>query len=149
VIAKEVKRRTDRVPMEMSEVTVLQGLNEILAHHAAWTDERFEGVEERLGGLGLGQQHVREDIAGMSTKTDGISIRVGNLEFAFVGMRADMVRMETRIRGDLGQARSEIRGDIDLLAVRLDKVLEFAARDELKLAAAQPDGPDGATTTEG
>lgn len=127
--------------MEMS-------VNETLAHHAAWTDERFEGVEERLGGLYLGQQHVREDLAGLSMKMDGMSSRVGNLEFAFVGVRADMVRMETRIRGDVGQARSEIRGDIDLLAVRLDKVLSCAVKDELKLAAARPDPADGTTPEE-
>jgi hypothetical protein len=141
VIAKESERRTDKVPMEMS-------VNETLAHHAAWTDERFEGVEERLGGLHLGQQHVREDLAGLSLKMDGMSSRVGNLEFAFVGVRADMVRMETRIRGDVGQARSEIRGDIDLLAVRLDRVLSCAVKDELKLAAAQPDPADEATAEE-
>lgn len=127
--------------MEMS-------VNETLAHHAAWTDERFEGVEERLGGLGLGQQHVREDLAGLSLKMDGMSSRVGNLEFAFVGVRADMVRMETRIRGDVGQARSEIRGDIDLLAVRLDRVLLIAEKDESRLAATQPDLLDGATREE-
>lgn len=125
--------------MDMREVTDLQGVNETLAHHAAWTDERFEGLEERLGGLSLDQQRVHDEFSGFSTKMDGLSIRVGNLEFAFVGMRADMVRMETRIRGDVGQARMEIRGDIDLLAVRVDKVLAFAVKDELKLAEIMKD----------
>jgi hypothetical protein len=142
VIAKKTEPRTDRVPMDMSEVTGMQSVNETLAHHAAWTDERFEGVEERLGGLDLGQQHVREELAGLSTKMDGMSIRVGNLEFAFVGMRADMVRMETRIRSDVGKARAEIRGDIDILAVRLDRVLAHAARDEFRLASAQSEPLD-------
>jgi len=141
VIAKEVKRRTDKVYREMSEVIVNEGpvsavamgvqdVNVTLAHHAAWTEERFEGVEERLGGLELGQQAIREDIAGLTVKVDGldtkvtgIASRVGNLEIVQIGMLADM-----------REWKDQIRGDINKLAVRMDKVISFAIKDELKLA---------------
>lgn len=172
MIAKETERRTDKVHKDMDEVIVnsgplsavarnVQDVNETLAIHAAWTEERFDGVEERLGGLELGQQNIRADIAGLSTrvdrldikvdrldtrvdrldakvdrldakvdqldtKVDGLTFRVGNLETAFVGMRADMVTM-----------KDQIRDDIDKLAVRMDRVISFAIKDELKLAEAE------------
>ena len=146
MIAKEMKRRTDTVHRNMSEVIVnggplsavakgVQDVNETLAHHAAWTEERFEMVEDRLGSLDLGQQHIREDLA-------GLTVRVGSLETAFVGMRADMVRMETRIRDDIDEMQSQIHGDISQLAVRVDKVLAFAIKDELKLAEILNEGGD-------
>lgn len=127
VIAKEMKRRTDKVHKEMSEVIVnggpvsavakgVQAVNETLAHHAAWTEERFEQVEERLGGLELGQQAILEAIG-------GLTIRVGNLETAHVAMHAEMGRMEARLSGK-----------IDGLALRIDKVISFVIKDELKLA---------------
>lgn len=129
VVAKEVKRRTDKVHHDMSEVIVnggplvavargVQAVNETLATHAAWTEERFDMVEERLGGLELGQQAIREDIA-------GVTVRLGNLETANVGMRAEMARMETRLQGS-----------IDRLAVRMDQVISVAIKDELRLKLA-------------
>jgi hypothetical protein len=148
VIAKETKRRTDQIHRETSEVIVdggplaavaggVQAVNETLAIHAAWTEERLEAAEERLGGLELGQAAIREDIAGLTT-------RVGNLEVGFVGMRADMVRMEERIRGDMATMETRLRGDMatmetrirsdfDKLAVRIDKVISFAVKDEPRL----------------
>ncbi|HEX6684822.1 MAG TPA: hypothetical protein VF062_18600 [Candidatus Limnocylindrales bacterium] len=143
VIAKEVKRRTDKVHQDMSEVIVnggplmavargVQDVNETLAIHAAWTEERFDVVEERLGGLELGQKAIREDIAGLTVKVDsidakvdGLTGRVGNLEISSVGMRAEMAQMETRLQGS-----------IDRLAVRMDQVISFAVKDELKLKLA-------------
>lgn len=156
MIAKETKRRTDRVHKDMDEVIVnggplsamargVQDVNETLAIHAAWTEERFDGVEDRLGGLELGQQNIRADLAGLSTrldhldtkvdrldaKVDGLTFRVGNLETAFVGMRADMVTM-----------KDQIRDDIDKLAVRMDRVISFATKDELKLAEVEQEAEE-------
>jgi hypothetical protein len=161
VTAREAKRRIDKVREEMSEVIVnggpltavaqgVQDVNETIAHHAAWTEERFDKVEERLGGLELGQMEIREDISRLDTKVDrlcdrvdGLATRMGNLEIASVGMRAEMVRMEQRLETRMDRMRDEIRGDIDKLAVRMDKVIAFAVRDGLKLdeVSTQADKP--------
>jgi hypothetical protein len=144
-----MKRRTDKVHRDMSEVIVNEGplsavakgvqdVNETLAHHAAWTEERFERVEDRLGGLELGQQAIVESV-------DGLSMRVGNLEVAFVGMRADMVRMEERLVDRIDGLALTVDGlalTVNGLAVRVDKVLAFAIKDELKLAEILKDEDD-------
>jgi hypothetical protein len=118
VIAKKMKQRTDTAQPDMSEVIVNEkDVNVTLAHHAAWTDERFEGVEERLGGLELGQKSLLEAIG-------GLTVRVGSLEVAHVARHAEMGRMEARLSGK-----------IDGLTLRIDKVLSFAVKDEPKLAA--------------
>lgn len=156
MIAKEVKRRTDKVHRDMSEVIVnegplsavamgVQAVNETLAHHAAWTEERFEIVEDRLGSLELGQQNIREDIAGLTGKVDGLSIRVGNLETAHVAMHAEMGRMEARLSSKIDGLAVRVDGiavGIDKLAVRVDKVLAFGTKDELKLAEILKEGQD-------
>jgi hypothetical protein len=134
VIAKEVKRRTDQVHRDMSEVIVnegIQAVNETIAHHAAWTDERFERVEERLGGLELGQQTIVNSL-------NGLTIRVGNLETAYIAIYAQMGRMEERLSGKIDGLTPQIDG----LAVRMDRVLAFAIKDERRLAEALK-GEDG------
>ncbi|HZM79070.1 MAG TPA: hypothetical protein VFC19_25350 [Candidatus Limnocylindrales bacterium] len=148
MIAKEVKRRTDKVYREMSEVIVNEGpvsavamgvqdVNVTLAHHAAWTEERFEGVEERLGGLELGQQAIREDIAGLTVKVDGLDTKVTSLDTKVTGIASRVGSLEIVQIGmlaDMREWKDQIRGDINKLAVRMDKVISFAIKDELKLA---------------
>jgi hypothetical protein len=182
MIAKEVKRRTDKVHKEMDEVIVnggplsavaqgVQAVNVTLAHHAAYTEERFERVEDRLESLELGQHAIVESINGLNT-------RVGNLETAHVAMHAEMGRMEARLTGKIDGLAGRVDGlagtvnglagrvdglagtvnglagrvdglagtvnglvgTIDGLTVRMDKVLAFAIKDELKLAEIMKEG---------
>lgn len=108
MISKEAERSTDKAHPDQSEVIVNEAdVNVTLAHHAAWTDERFETAEERLGGLEAGQQSILEAIGGLSA-------RVGNLETAHVAMHAQMGRVEIGLSGK-----------VDGIALRIDKVLEI------------------------
>lgn len=173
--AEEVKRKTAKIYADMEEVkmdndgpvaavaTAVQELNQTTAVHAAWTEERFDKVDEgfdtvdkrfdevdrRLNVLEKGQCDIRQAMSRMET---GIREDMRMRENALVwhvtkvesgirqdmskmesGIRQDMAKMEKGIRQDMAKSETAIRGDIAQLTARVEQVLSFAIRDEMNV----------------
>ena len=127
-----IKRGTEKISKDIDEVivrtdgalkvvaTAVQEVNETLAVHAAWTEERFDQVHERLAGLETGQRTLRADLSRLEA---GVRADMRGLEKS---LRHDMSRMERRIRGDL----TELRRDLTQLAGRVEEMLATMLRED-------------------
>lgn len=92
--AEEIREAMSRV-MDGGEglSTVAQAVASIsysLAHHAAWTDERFGAVEARLGGLETGHLLILNEMGKMSAEMGKMSAAIGDMSSEMGGMRSEM-----------------------------------------------------------
>ncbi|HCT75726.1 MAG TPA: hypothetical protein DGG94_03940 [Micromonosporaceae bacterium] len=141
---------TEKIHEEMEKVTAsgeglttvawaVSSLNLSLAHHAAWTEERFDNVDRRfdqvdsrLGGLETGHLLILGAIGQMSAAVGKMSSAIGTMSSEMGGMRSEI----GGVKSEMGAMRSDMgamAAKIDRIEVRIDQVLSFAVRDELKV----------------
>lgn len=103
---------TEQVHEEMSKVqevglgmtTIAKAVDSInlnLAHHAAWTEERFEAIDRRFEAIDVRFDVVDQRFEAMDRKIDS--------------------------------GHNLILGEISKMSARVEQVLNFAIRDELKI----------------
>lgn len=125
VSTEEVKRRTERVGKEIDEVIevsegslavvakCVRDVNETLAIHAAWTDERFDQVESRLSGIERGQLALQHGQSALSLGQAALMQKLDRLDGKFEAPSERAVRA------------------MDRLTARVDELLDFVIRKKL------------------
>jgi uncharacterized protein (DUF3084 family) len=119
----EKRMTTEQISEEMANVIAVHedslvrvakavdALSLNLAHHAAWTDERFDAINQRFEQIDQRFEQV-------------------DRRFEVVDQRFDQVV------GELGRLTTNVdrlSTQMDRMAARMDEVLDFAIRDELKV----------------
>jgi hypothetical protein len=158
---QEVKRRTERVDEVIEEVLAdsdaalasvaraVRDVNETLAVHAAWTDERFEAVDDRLVSLAriqvMTSSKVEMQIAGIDSRILGFGVSLSSIgqtlskmeqsQGALVqGHVAMFQKVERLEQGQevLQQGQATLVDTMHGLTTRVTEVLAVAITDEIK-----------------
>ncbi|WP_162907216.1 hypothetical protein [Allorhizocola rhizosphaerae] len=156
----EIKRRTDRVDEAINEVIAesdvgpatvgkaVRDVNETLAVHAAWTDERFEKVNDRLVSLAriqvMTSSKVEMQIARIESRLAGLGVgqsQIGQSLSKLEQSQAALLQRDTALfqRVErLEQGQEALQQGLTLLAetvqgltTRVGEVLAFAISDEM------------------
>ncbi len=157
----EVRRRTDNVDEVINKVAVesdgalatvaraVRDVNETLAVHAAWTEERFEAMDERLISLAriaaMASSKVEMQVAGMDARVLGFGVwqtgigqtlsKVEQHQAALIqGHVAMFQKVERLEQGQeaLQQGQVTLVETMQGLTTRVGEVLAFAISDEMK-----------------
>ncbi len=165
----EVMRRTDGVDEVLGEVLVgsetalatvakaVRDVNETLAVHAAWTDERFEAVDDRLVSLARVQAmtcgKVEMQMAGIELRMLGFGVgqsgmeqTLSKLEQNQAALMQDHVAMfqkaERLEEGQeaLQQGLATLVETIHGLTTRVGEALAYAISDEMRRHMTKPAG---------
>jgi hypothetical protein len=107
-IDEEMDKVTDHGVGLVAVAKAVKSLNLTLAHHTAWTEERFEAVDRRFEAI--------------DRRFDAI-----DKKFEAIDVRFDM--MDRKIDTGFGLLMNEI----NRLSARMERVVSFAIRDELKV----------------
>lgn len=143
---QEVKRRTEKVDETMGEVLsdgdpalaivakAVRDVNETLAVHAAWTEERFEAVDKRLVSLArifvMTSSKFETQIAGFDSRLLGFGVGQS-------GMGRTLSKLEHN-QMDLMQGQEALQQQLETfietmqgLTARVGEVLALAISDEM------------------
>ncbi|WP_117213162.1 hypothetical protein [Allorhizocola rhizosphaerae] len=158
---QEVKRRTEKVDETIDEVLTdsepalatvaraVRDVNETLAVHAAWTEERFETVDDRLVSLAriqvMTSSKMEMQIAGIESRLLGFGVgqsgitqtmskvdqNQGALLQGHVAMFQKVERLEQNQEA-LQQGQANLVETMHGLTARVGEVLALAISDEMK-----------------
>jgi hypothetical protein len=142
---------TERIHEEMNQVIAEGGavatvaravdaLNLSLAHHAAWTeerfdkvDQRFDEVDDRLGSLEQGQLRLVRDLNQLNYKVDKgfarVDARMDRFEIRLDGLEAKIDGVEA----NAAMRHASLEAKFDRMSARVEEVLSFAIRDERRV----------------
>lgn len=174
----EVKHRTERVDEAINEVITesdaglaavsraVSDVNETLAVHAAWTEERFESVDDRLASLAriqvMASSKVEMQIVGIESHLRGFGVslsammqtlsRLDQNQAALLQDHSAMVQRAERLEQHQEASRQELAMLVETmrgLTARVGEVLACAISDEMRQHTKRLAGLDEPADCEG
>jgi hypothetical protein len=114
-IDEEMDKVTDHGVGLVAVAKAVKSMNLTLAHHTAWTEERFEAIDRKF-------EAIDRRFEAIDRKFEAIDAR-----FDAVDARFEI--MDRKIDTGFGL----ILGELSKLSSRVEQVVAFAIRDELKV----------------
>jgi septal ring factor EnvC (AmiA/AmiB activator) len=107
----------------------VHGLNLSLAHHAAWTEERFDIVERTVKRLDSRTEQMDKRLRSVEVSQHNTERRLGELEIGQARVERGIGQLEHQLETGFGEMGEQIRQ----LSAQVLSVLNFAVKDELKV----------------
>ncbi len=116
---EEMDKVTDHGVGLVAVANAVKSLNLTLAHHTAWAEERFEAIDQRFEAIDQRFEVIDQRFEALERKFER--------KFDAVNERFEI--MDRKIDAGFGLMLSEI----GKLSARVEQVMAFAIRDELKV----------------
>ncbi len=135
-IDEEMDKVTDHGVGLVAVAKAVKSLNLTLAHHTAWSEERFEAVDRKFEAIDLKFEAIDLKFEAIDRRFDEVDKKFEAIDRKFdeVDRRFDAIDVRFDIMDrKIDTGHSLILGELSKLSARVEQVVAFAIRDELRV----------------